>query len=120
MEQVKLQRSFQKWSLHRPASLILEAAVLDVRAGETDEFESSFQKAEPILISARGYLSHELSRCFEKSSRYILLVRWEHLEDHTEGFRRSAEYAEWKRILHHFYDPFPTVEHFTPMVPAGK
>ena len=42
----------------------------------------------------------------------MLLVRWRRLEDHTEGFRKSAEYQEWKRLLHHFYDPFPTVEHY--------
>jgi heme-degrading monooxygenase HmoA len=46
-------------------------------------------------------------------SRYLLLVSWERLEDHTEGFRKSPEYEEWRRLLHHFYDPFPTVEHFS-------
>ena len=59
-----------------------------------------------------GYLSHELQRCIEDPERYVLLVRWETLEDHTEGFRGSAGYEEWKRLLHHFYDPFPTVQHF--------
>lgn len=59
-----------------------------------------------------GYLSHELRRCMENPERYVLLVRWETLEDHTEGFRGSAGYEEWKRLLHHFYDPFPTVQHF--------
>ena len=39
-------------------------------------------------------------------------IIWERLEDHTEGFRKSAQYLEWKDLLHHFYDPFPTVEHF--------
>lgn len=42
----------------------------------------------------------------------MLLVRWQTLEDHTEGFRKSPAYAEWKKRLHHFYDPFPTVEHY--------
>ena len=59
-----------------------------------------------------GYLHHELQRCMEVRGRYVLLVRREKLEDHTEGFRWSEEYAEWKRLLHHFYEPFPTVEHF--------
>ncbi len=60
-----------------------------------------------------GYLEHDLQRCIERPSRYVLLVRWETLEDHTEGFRGSPEYQRWKALLHHFYDPFPTVEHFT-------
>jgi hypothetical protein len=34
------------------------------------------------------------------------------LEDHTIGFRQSAAYQEWRKLLHHFYDPFPVVEHF--------
>jgi heme-degrading monooxygenase HmoA len=41
-----------------------------------------------------------------------LLVWWNRLEDHTVGFRGSPEYQEWKRLLHHFYDPFPEVEHY--------
>jgi heme-degrading monooxygenase HmoA len=54
----------------------------------------------------------ERGRSSERPARYVLLVYWETLEDHTEGFRKSDEYGEWKRSLHHFYDPFPTVGHF--------
>ena len=61
----------------------------------------------------QGYISHQLQHSIENQSRYILLVHWESLEAHTEGFRGSAEYQEWKKLLHHFYDPFPTVEHYT-------
>jgi len=53
-------------------------------------------------------------------NRYILLVNWERLEDHTEGFRGSEEYQEWKKLLHHFYDPFPTVEHYESVYWLGK
>jgi heme-degrading monooxygenase HmoA len=60
----------------------------------------------------KGYIRHELQRSLETSSRYLLLVEWETLDDHTVGFRGSVEYQEWKRRLHHFYDPFPVVEHF--------
>jgi heme-degrading monooxygenase HmoA len=95
--------------------LILEVALLDVLPDRTDEFEKAFAEASEIISSARGYLSHELQRCVEKPERYILLVRWQTLEDHTEGFRGSEAYGEWKRLLHHFYDPFPTVEHFEPV-----
>ena len=95
--------------------MILEVALLDVLPDGTDEFEKAFAEASEIISSARGYLSHELQRCVEKPERYILLVRWQTLVDHTEGFRSSAAYGEWKRLLHHFYDPFPTVEHFEPV-----
>ncbi|GIK40156.1 MAG: hypothetical protein BroJett011_39890 [Chloroflexota bacterium] len=92
--------------------MILEVAILDVKIETINEFEIAFKQASPIIASMRGYISHELQRCLEVPNRYILLVRWETLENHTIGFRQSAEYQEWKRLLHHFYDPFPTVEHY--------
>lgn len=63
----------------------------------------------------KGYISHELRHCVEQEGRYLLLVKWETIEDHTEGFRGSKEYQQWRRLLHHFYDPFPTVEHYLPV-----
>ncbi|HEV8262567.1 MAG TPA: antibiotic biosynthesis monooxygenase [Burkholderiales bacterium] len=93
--------------------MILEVAVLDVISGREVEFEAAFRRAQAIMSSMHGYRSHELHRCIETTTRYILLVRWDKLEDHTVGFRGSPGYQEWKRQLHHFYDPFPVVEHFT-------
>ena len=92
--------------------MILEAAILDVIPGKEDEFEEAFVKASPIIASIKGYLSHQLQRCIETPTRYLLLVQWETLEAHTIGFRGSPEYQEWKRLLHHFYEPFPTVQHY--------
>jgi heme-degrading monooxygenase HmoA len=92
--------------------MILEVATLDVRAGQEQEFETAFRKASAIISGMGGYVSHQLQRCLENKSRYVLLVNWQNLEDHTVGFRESQEYQEWKRLLHHFYDPFPTVEHY--------
>ena len=93
--------------------MILEVAVLDVRAGESAAFESAFDEAQRIIASMPGYRRHELQRCLEVASRYLLLVWWDTLEDHTVGFRGSPEYQRWKALLHRFYDPFPTVEHYT-------
>ena len=92
--------------------MILEVATLDVRPGLESEFETAFDEARNIIASKKGYISHELRRCIEVESRYLLLVNWETLEDHTEGFRGSEEYQRWRELLHHFYDPFPTVEHY--------
>lgn len=93
--------------------MILEVAILDIRSGLTKEFEAAFQKAAPIIAAMPGYGGHELQHCLENNHRYILLVRWQKLEDHTIGFRESPKYQEWRSLLHHFYDPFPTVEHYT-------
>ncbi len=93
--------------------MILEVAILDIRSELTSRFEAAFQQAAPIITSTPGYISHELQRCLENEQRYILLVRWQKLEDHTIAFRQSLAYQEWRALLHHFYDPFPTVEHYT-------
>jgi heme-degrading monooxygenase HmoA len=99
--------------------MILESAVLDVKPAETAAFEASFEEAQAIISGMPGYSSHELLRCIESESRYLLLVRWDTLEDHTVGFRESSEYQRWKALLHHYYDPFPTVEHYRWIVGSG-
>ena len=92
--------------------MILEAVLLSVKNGQEIEFEEAFRHASRIIASMPGYLTHELHHCLEVNNKYLLLVQWNRLEDHTIGFRGSPEYQEWKRLLHHFYEPFPTVEHF--------
>jgi len=92
--------------------MILEVATLNIRPGQWEEFEQAFSAAQVIISSMPGYLSHQLQRCIEESDRYILLVNWETLEDHTVGFRESEQYLEWKSLLHHFYDPYPEVVHY--------
>lgn len=93
-------------------SPVLEVATLDVRAGQAAAFERAFAEAQAIIASMPGYERHELRCCIERADRYLLLVWWDTLEAHTEGFRGSPQYQEWKRLLHHFYDPFPLVEHY--------
>ena len=95
--------------------MILEVATLDVKPSREAEFEKAFVQAQGIIAAMKGYISHELQRCVENESRYLLLVKWASLEDHTIGFRGSAEYQQWRELLHHFYDPFPSVEHFLPV-----
>ena len=95
--------------------MILEIAHLSVRPGQAAAFEQAFAQAQRIIGASPGYLSHELGHCMERPQDYVLLVRWATLADHEVGFRQSAAYQEWKSLLHHFYDPFPTVLHFTPV-----
>lgn len=96
--------------------MILEVAILNVKPGQDAAFENAFEKAQAIISSMKGYVSHQLHICLEHDSRYLLLVNWQTLEDHTEGFRKSPEYQQWKQMLHHFYEPFPTVEHYNLVV----
>ena len=92
--------------------MILEVAILNVIPEEIEAFEKAFNKAQAIISSMKGYVSHDLQKCIEEEKQYILLVNWETIEDHEIGFRQSEEYQEWKKLLHHFYDPFPTVQHY--------
>jgi heme-degrading monooxygenase HmoA len=96
--------------------VILEHAVLDVRAGEHGAFEEAFRSAVDIISASPGFRSLRLERCVERPGRYVLLVEWDTLKAHTEGFRGSPAYDRWRAALHHFYDPFPTVEHFEVLV----
>jgi heme-degrading monooxygenase HmoA len=92
--------------------MILEVAVLKIKPGMANEYESTFRKASKIISQMKGYIGHELQKCVEEDNKYMLLVKWETIKDHTVGFRQSPEYQEWKSLLHDFYDPFPTVEHY--------
>ena len=92
--------------------MTLEVAILDVRPGQSGDFEQAFREAQQIIAASPGYERHELRRCVEATDRYLLLVWWDSIESHTEGFRKSREYQRWRELLHHFYDPFPTVEHY--------
>ncbi len=92
--------------------MILEVAILNVKPGLAGDFELAFAQAQKLIASMPGYIDHQLKRCIEESDRYLLTVNWESLEAHTQGFRQSEAYQEWRKLLHHFYDPFPVVEHY--------
>lgn len=92
--------------------MILEVAHLQVIPGQAAAFELAFSQAQRIISAMPGYSGHQLQRSLTDPHRYLLLVNWQRLEDHTQGFRGSPQYQQWKALLHHFYDPFPTVEHY--------
>ncbi len=92
---------------------VLEHALLHIRPGQNADFEAAFSQARPLVSASPGFLSLDLLRGLESPDTYLLLVRWRTVADHEIGFRRSPAYQEWKALLHHFYAPFPTVEHFT-------
>ena len=92
--------------------MILEAFIAHIKPGMESEFEVALRDAAPIISSMKGFISIELQRCMEVTGQYIFLIRWETLEDHTVGFRGSAEYQEWRSRLHHYYEPMPTVQHY--------
>ena len=102
-------RRNRKWDTRQ---VIVEHALLPVISGREDDFERAFAEARVIITSIPGCRRLSLSRSIEAPSNYLLLVEWEHLEDHTIGFRQSEQYQKWRTLLHHFDDPFPLVEHY--------
>lgn len=92
--------------------MILEAAILNVRPGHERAFEAAMAEARPLIAASPGFRGIEVRPCIEQPGRYLLLVHWERLEDHTQGFRGSERYERWRALLHHFYEPVPTVEHY--------
>ncbi|MBF6078411.1 antibiotic biosynthesis monooxygenase [Nocardia beijingensis] len=95
--------------------MIIEHVLLPVRPELAADFEAAFAAARPIIASMPGFRSLSLARGVESPGRYLLRVEWDRLDDHVVGFRGSPEYQRWKDLLHHFYDPFPVVEHFAPV-----
>jgi heme-degrading monooxygenase HmoA len=94
--------------------MILESCLLDVLPGCEKAFVAAFDEACPLIAAQHGFRTLELRRCLDegRGSRFLLQVAWDRMEDHTEGFRRSAEYARWHELLHPFYSPAPQVEHY--------
>jgi heme-degrading monooxygenase HmoA len=100
--------------------MIVEVAILFIKDGKEKQFEQDFKVAGQYISSIKGYIGHSLKKCIEQNNKYILLVDWEKLEDHTIGFRSSKQYLEWKKMLHHYYDPFPVVEHYETIIQEKK
>ena len=95
---------------------VVEHALLPVRPGEHDAFEKALAAALPLVESIPGFRGVHVSRSIESPDTYLLLIGWDSVESHTVGFRGSRQYERWRELLHHFYDPFPTVEHHVAVV----
>ncbi|WP_104525647.1 antibiotic biosynthesis monooxygenase family protein [Blastococcus atacamensis] len=100
--------------------MILDHAVPPVRAGDQQESEAAFATARRLLAGAAGFRWLPLPRRLERGTGYLLLVEWNSVEDHTDGFRGSAAHQEWTTLLHHFSDPFPVVEHYATVLTADS
>ncbi|NKB16097.1 MAG: antibiotic biosynthesis monooxygenase [Sphingomonadales bacterium] len=92
--------------------MILEHALLRVKAGQGAAFEAAMARARPLIAASPGFIAITLRRAAEQDGLYLLLVQWQSIADHRDGFRMSDRYQEWRALLHPFYDPMPDVEYF--------
>ena len=97
--------------------MILEMAHIEVKAGGEASFERAVAEATPLFQAAPGCRGMELHRVIETPSRYILMVRWDTLEDHTIRFRSSEAFQQWRALAGpHFAGP-PEVLHTRIVLP---
>jgi heme-degrading monooxygenase HmoA len=92
--------------------MVLEQALLHVRCGEERAFEESLAKARPLISVSPGFIGMEVRPALEKTGTYLLLVQWSSVDDHKVGFRTSERYQAWRELLHHFYEPMPSIMYF--------
>lgn len=93
--------------------MVTEHVIMSVLPGREAEFEAAFAQAKHVIAGADGCRSVSVSRSVETATNYLLLVEWDSVEHHMEGFRNSEAFVEWRRLLGHLYEPGPTVEHYT-------
>jgi heme-degrading monooxygenase HmoA len=96
--------------------MILEHAVVDIRAGQENAFEAAFAEAKTVLAAADGCRSISLRRGVEDPSRYLLLVEWDALDDHMVGFRESERFTQWRALIGPCFDGQPSVDHYEPTI----
>lgn len=96
-------------------AMVLEHALITVRPDTHQEFEAALTRAREVISGAPGFVSLQLSRGIESPDRYLLLVEWEKLEDHTVGFRESDRFAEWRSHIGPFFESPPEVDHYVPV-----
>lgn len=93
--------------------MILEIADFSVRAGTEGEFGAALERGIQAIISqATGYRRHEVQHCIETPERFVLMIEWDTLENHTVDFRGSPAFARWREIVGPYFAKPPQVEHF--------
>lgn len=86
--------------------------MLQVKQGEAGAFEAAMAEARPLIAASPGFRGIEVRPALEAENRYLLLVRWDDVESHRDGFRKSDRYERWRALLHRFYDPMPNIAYF--------
>jgi heme-degrading monooxygenase HmoA len=92
--------------------MIIEHALLSVRHGEVQAFEAAMIEAKPLISASSGFVRMEVRPALESAGTYLLLVCWQSVADHRDGFRNSSRYQSWRDLLHRFYDLMPSVSYF--------
>jgi heme-degrading monooxygenase HmoA len=94
--------------------MILEVADIRIQPGQQAAFDEAIQRGLTTVIGrAKGFKGWKVNKGVESPERYLLMIFWDTLEDHTVGFRGGPLFAEWRAIVGPFFAAPPVVEHFT-------
>jgi heme-degrading monooxygenase HmoA len=93
--------------------LILEIADIRIQPGQQAAFEEAILRGLTTVASrARGFKGYKVNRGIESPERFVLMIFWDTLEDHTVHFRQGPLFTEWRAIVGPFFAAPPVVEHF--------
>ena len=94
--------------------MILEFADIRIQPGKQAEFDLAIQHGvETVISKAKGFCGYKVNKGIESPERYLLMIFWETLENHTVDFRQSPAFTEWRAIVGPFFAAPPVVEHFS-------
>jgi heme-degrading monooxygenase HmoA len=94
--------------------MILEIADIRIAPGKQAEFDEAIQRGvETVASKAKGFRGFKVNKSVESPERYLLMIYWETLEDHTVGFRQGPLFPQWRAIVGPYFAVPPAVEHFT-------
>ena len=93
--------------------MILEVADIRIQPGQQAAFDIAIQQGiDRVASKSPGFLGYQVQKCVETPERYLLLIRWATLENHTIDFRGGPLFPEWRAIVGPFFASAPVVEHF--------
>lgn len=92
--------------------MILEIVTIQIKAGQEAAFELASKEAANLIMSAQGYISHELRRCLETKGKYVYLVRWQTVDDHMVGFRESERFQQYRALVSPYYETPSQMNHY--------
>ena len=98
--------------------MILEVADIRITPGRQAEFErAAHHGIQTVIARSKGFRGYQVRHSIESPERYLLLLEWDTLEDHTVAFRGSPAHTQWRSIVAEFFAQPPFVEHFTVTTP---
>ena len=101
--------------------MILELADIRIPPGKQAAFDAAIKRGvETVISKAKGFRGYKINKSIETPERYVLMIFWDTVENHTVDFRGSPAFQEWRAIVGPFFATPPVVEHFTLLAKSAE